>query len=68
MIMLDKPDQIEAYRLLVLYHRCKMEAAGLKFRINTCQAVREQFGIKARKRADVVKQFEAILREKGVLK
>jgi hypothetical protein len=67
MTVIEGEEAIANYRLLVLYGRCKLEAKGITFRTNTCQRVREEFGIKARKRADVVAAFREILVERGLL-
>jgi hypothetical protein len=66
-IVLDQPHQIEAYRLLVLRSAIKLEIRGGKRRGRPAsQVVRLEFGYKGNKQK-VLDQFEAHLREIGVL-
>lgn len=67
-ITLDKPEQIEAYRLLVLKNALKLEIKGMRMtRGRTAYAViKSEFGLKGNK-VKVLAQFEQLLREKGVL-
>lgn len=63
----DTPNEIEAFRMLVIRGRLKLELKGIKFRINTFASVRRQYGFKGN-RLSVYNQYEALLREKGYLK
>ncbi len=69
-IVLDKPAQIEAFRLLSLRTALKVEMAGIKVRrgVSALAVVRKEFGIKARTAADALPKFEALLKERGILK
>lgn len=66
--MIDTPEGIEAFRLLQMRGRLQLEVKGLRFRINTAQAIRREFGLKTRSKKKLLEEYEAILREKGVLK
>jgi hypothetical protein len=66
-IVIDTPEGIEAYRLLVMYHRMRMEERGLRFKISTFAAARRELGMTPRApRAKVLAAWEAMLREKGI--
>jgi len=65
--VLDKPDDIEAYRLLVILHRMRMEDKGLRFQISTYAAARRQLGMPPRTpRKKVLSAWEAMLTEMGI--
>jgi hypothetical protein len=66
-IVLDTPEQIEAFRLLAIKGRLKMEMRGIRFRISTFGVVRREFGFKG-SRQKVYDQYIAMLKEKGILK
>lgn len=66
-IMVDTPEGIEAFRLLSIHGRLKMEMVGLRFRVATFPAVRKQFGFKG-SRQQVFDAYEAMLRERGLLR
>jgi len=63
---LDTPDQIEAFRLLSIRGRLKLEMLGIKFRVSTFGYVRREFGFKGT-RQKVFNQYEAMLRERGII-
>jgi hypothetical protein len=67
----DTPDKIEAFRLLSIHGRLKLELKGIKFRqthrSSTFAHVRKEFGFKGRNIA-VFEQYENMLRKKGILK
>lgn len=66
-IVLDRPEDIEAYRLLVILHRLRMEEKGLRFRVNTSVAARRELGLAPRTpRKKVIAAWEAMLTEKGI--
>lgn len=66
MTMLDTPDQIEAFRLLSIRGRLKLEMRGIRFRISTFGYVRREFGFKGT-RQSVYNQYEAMLKERGII-
>jgi hypothetical protein len=47
-IILDTPDKIEAFRLLAMHGRLKLEMKGLRFRISTFAAARRELGLHPR--------------------
>lgn len=69
-IMIDTPEGIAAFRLLTIRSGLKMETRGMKLtRGPSCLSiVKREFGIKARTAAIALPQFEALLREQGILK
>ena len=67
MQVIDTPEGIEAFRLLSIHGRLKLELRGLRFRINTFSHVRKEFGFKG-SRQRVFEQYETMLRERGILK
>lgn len=69
MICLDTPDQIQAFRLLTLRSGLRMETRGMKMtRGRSCLSiVKAEFGIKSRSAKDALPEFEALLREWGVI-
>jgi hypothetical protein len=68
MIVLDKPEQIEAYRLLCLRSALKLEMRGIRFnhRHSVATKIKREFKLKGTNKK-VLEDFEAILHEKGVL-
>jgi len=71
MIVLDTPEQIRAYGLLVLRSRLKLEVlTGMPFsnRISTTNAVRREIGSKTRSKKKLLEEFITYLKEKGILK
>jgi hypothetical protein len=65
--ILDKPEQISAYRLLTMYHGLKAEVKGFRMtRINVFALVKREFGLKGTK-VKVLAEFKALLQEAGVL-
>jgi len=65
--VIDTPDGIEAYRMLAIHHRIKLEILGMQFRVNTCVAARRELGLPARTpRKKVLAAWEAAMDEKGV--
>lgn len=73
-IIVDTPEGIEAFRLLAIRGRLELEKSGLKFRPipghgSTHAYVKNTFGFKGTiASGKVLEQFEAHLREIGVLK
>lgn len=66
--VIDTPEGIEAYRLLVIHKRLKMEMRGMRFGISTFAAARRELGMGPRApRQRVLDAWEAMLREKGIL-
>lgn len=66
--MLDTPEQIEAWYLLSWRSRLKLEMKGLKFKDGSTYAfLKKRYGFKGN-RQSVLDQYEAMLREAGVLK
>lgn len=68
MTMLSTPEQIEAFRLLSQYHAAKLELKGMKHSSgrSIIAHVKRTHGFKGN-RQRVFEQFEAMLKEKGVL-
>lgn len=65
-LVIDTPEGIEAYRLLAIKARLKMEMRGIRFRRSTFAAVRKEFGFKGN-RAKVYDQYLDMLLERGLL-
>jgi hypothetical protein len=60
-ILLNTPDQIEQYRLHVLYQALKLETLGLKHSRGSVYAlIKKQFGLQGNK-ASVLKQFGQLI-------
>lgn len=68
--MIDTPQHIEAYGLLALKARLKLESKGMRVSRgpSALAIVRSKHGVKARTAAKALTEFEAMLREKGILK
>lgn len=67
MTIIDTPEGIEAFRLLSIHGRLKLEMRGLRFRINTFSAVRRELGLASRTpRAKVMEAWEAKMKEHGL--
>ena len=69
-VILDTPDQINAFRLLTIRQGLKAEMVGMRLtrKAPSCLSiVKREFGIKARTAADALPLFEARIREMGVL-
>lgn len=66
--ILDKPEQISAYRLITMYHGLKAEVKGFRMtsRVNVFALVKKEFGLKGTK-VKVLAEFKAMLQEAGVL-
>lgn len=63
----DTPEKIEAFRLLALKGSLKLEVAGMhRHGRSAYSIVKEKFNLKGSK-ASVLAQFEAILRDRGIL-
>ena len=63
------PESLEGMRLRSLYGRLKLETLGMRFRGRSASAtVREKFEIKARRKLDVLREFEEIMRHKGLVR
>lgn len=67
-ILIDTPDGIEAYRLLVLRGALKLEILGMRRSKGQSAAtmIKQEFGLRGTNRS-VLEQYEAILRERGIL-
>lgn len=61
-------EHIHLFRLKTLLRAMELEVkTGMKMcRVNPFNIVRSEFGIKARKKADVLAQFSALLSENGI--
>jgi hypothetical protein len=67
--VIDTAGGIEAYRMMVMRSRLKMEMAGIRFRISTFAAARRELGMTSRvPRAKVLAAYEAKMREAGAIK
>lgn len=66
-IVLDKPDEINAFRLLALKGALKLESIGLKSRLGSAlKTIKAEFGFKGNAKK-VLPLYEAKLREMGIL-
>ncbi len=66
-IILDTPDQIDAFRLLAIHGRLKLEMQGLRFRISTFAAVRRELGMSPHTpRKSVMAAWEQKMRDRGL--
>jgi hypothetical protein len=66
LIVIDTPEGIEAFRLLAIRSRLKLEMQGLRFRVSTFGYVRREFGFTGN-RKKVFAAYEQMLRDRGVL-
>lgn len=66
-IVLDRPDQIQAARLLALRGMLKLEVKGMKGKVSIYALIKREFGLKGNKRR-VLEQFEEKLRKDGILR
>jgi hypothetical protein len=68
-MVLTKPDEIAAYRLLVLQKGLSLETKGIKMsRGRSCYAIiKDEFGLKGNK-IKVLDQFTKLLQEQNVLR
>lgn len=68
MTVLDKPEQIAAFRLLTLHKGLQLETKGMRLtRGPSCSSrVKKEFGIRGNTQK-VLAQFEKMLKEKGIL-
>ena len=66
--IIDTPEGIAAYRLLALRGALKLEIAGMRRSHGSSAAtiIKSEFNLKGSNKS-VLEQYEAILREKGVL-
>lgn len=69
--MITTPEGIEAFRLLSIKGRLKLELAGLKFKrlagySSTFAYVKKEFGLKGNNRS-VYDQYIQMLKERGIL-
>jgi hypothetical protein len=69
MLVIDTPEGIEAYRLLALRGALSLECKGMRRSHGPSVAtiVKREFNLKGNNKK-VLEQYEAILREKGVLR
>jgi hypothetical protein len=68
-IVLDRPEQILAYRCLVLRKQMSLmiRLPGLRFKgANVFTVIKKEFSLKGN-RESILAQFESILRETGIL-
>jgi hypothetical protein len=66
-ISLDKPEEISAYRLLMLASALKLETKGI-YPIKGCSAyaqIKKEFGLRGN-RLKVLSQFDCMLIEAGI--
>ncbi len=60
-LILDTPDQIEAFRRLALYHALRLECVGMKRRgPSAFSIIKREFGLKGSKEA-VLASFGALI-------
>lgn len=65
---ISNPDQIEAYRLLVIRSGLKLESLGLKHSSGRSMlSIVREMGIKARTAKAALPLFEAKLKQEGIL-
>jgi hypothetical protein len=69
MTVLTNPDDIAAYRLLVLHKGLSLETKGIKMsRGRSCYSIiKDEFGLKGNK-ISVLDQFTKLLQEQNVLR
>jgi len=68
-MIISNPDQIEAYRLLVIRSGLKLESLGLKHSSGRSMlSIVRSMGIKARTAKAALPLFEKHLKDQGVLK
>jgi len=66
-VVLDTPEAINAFRMLAIHKRLKLEIAGITFGINTHVAVRRELGLPPRTpRKKVLAAWEAEMTKKGI--
>jgi hypothetical protein len=66
-IIIDTPEGIEAYRMMAIHARLKIEMKGLKFRVNTFSAVRRELGMTSRApRKTAIEAWEKKMTEAGI--
>ena len=68
-MLITKPDQINAFRLLALQKALKLELKGLKVSrgISAYKIIKEEFNLKGNKQK-VLDQYTKILQDKNILK
>jgi hypothetical protein len=63
----DTPEAINAFRMLSVHGRLKLEMKGLRFRINTFSFVRRELGLPSRTpRTKVLAAWEQKMDELGI--
>jgi hypothetical protein len=66
MTVIDTPDGIARYRMLVVFNRLRLEQRGIRFRVNTHVAARRELGLPPRTpRAKVLAAWVERMREAG---
>jgi hypothetical protein len=61
-IVIDNPDAIMHFHMLAQKHALRMEIAGLKFKGGSvCAHIKRTYGITARRKADVLVEFTALI-------
>lgn len=65
--VIDTPEGIEAYRLLAIKAKLKLESLGIKFRGPSALSIVKGMGIKARTAKAALPLYEAHLRQLGIL-
>lgn len=62
-IVLDDADAILHFHMLAQKHALRMEIAGLRFKggRSVCAHIKREYGITARKKADVLAEFTALI-------
>jgi hypothetical protein len=68
MHVIDTPEGIAAYRLLVLRSRLKLEILGMRSQINTAEVIRREFNLPIKNRKKLLAAYEQILKDAGILK
>ena len=64
-IVIDTPDGIEHYTLLVHIHRLRVELkTGMTFRASTCASARAKYGCEGKRRSKVLWELEELYRER----
>lgn len=68
MTVIDTPEGINAYRLLVLRGALRLECKGMRRSRghSASTVIKREFGLKG-SNINILDQYEAILREKGIL-
>jgi len=66
-MMLTKPHEINAFRLLALKGALKMETLGMKSRFRPADQIRNEIGSKTKNKAKLLAEYIEWLKDNGIL-